>query len=88
MTMLLWGVRILILLLMIRFLLRLFRSRPARRAAAARAPRERLGGSLVRDPQCGTYVPRSRALTVGHGSTAHHFCSTGCRDAWAATQRS
>ena len=89
MSLLLWTLRILVLLLILRFLLRLFTARPA---PADRRPRgtrrqERLGGTLVRDPHCGTYVPASSAITVGRGNAVHHFCSAGCRDAWAAAHR-
>jgi YHS domain-containing protein len=38
---------------------------------------------LVRDPVCGTYVPRSRALTVGSGETTRYFCSEQCRETYA-----
>jgi hypothetical protein len=85
-----WAFRIILLLLIIRFLMRLFARRPV---AAGRPPRgphaaqERLGGTLVRDPHCGTYVPQTRALALGTGSSAVYFCSTGCRDAWAAVHR-
>jgi hypothetical protein len=84
-TLLLWVVRVLVLLALIRFVLRLVTSRTAPRQASrpsARVP-ERSGGVLVRDPQCGTYIPESRAVVVGQGAGALHFCSTACRDAWA-----
>jgi len=35
---------------------------------------------LVRDPVCGTYVIRAKALTVGHGDGTQYFCSEKCRD--------
>jgi uncharacterized protein len=35
---------------------------------------------LVRDPVCGTWVPKDAAVTlVAHGQT-HAFCSEACRD--------
>jgi hypothetical protein len=57
-----------------------------RRAPDGRGP-ERAGGALVRDPQCGTYVPQSRAIRVGSGADAVYFCSDGCRAAYTAAHR-
>ncbi|MBI2833289.1 MAG: hypothetical protein HYX76_02555 [Acidobacteria bacterium] len=48
---------------------------------ASGAPAEK-GIPLVRDPVCGTFVVRSRALTAGTGSDTHYFCSERCRDAF------
>jgi hypothetical protein len=48
---------------------------------------ERKGGTLVRDPNCGTYIPEARAITLGSGSHALHFCSAACRDAYTAAHR-
>ena len=83
---LLWILRILILLLVLRFVLQLVfgSAKPAtrRKRKTAKAP-ERLGGELVRDPQCGTYVPKARAITVGSGPETKYFCSTTCRDTYA-----
>ncbi|HVT46316.1 MAG TPA: hypothetical protein VHD57_00900 [Vicinamibacterales bacterium] len=84
MTLIVWIIRVLLLSLIIRIIVSAFTTRAPRRQAAARGrtPRERLGGRLVRDPQCGTYVVESNAVTVGSGATATHFCSKSCRDAW------
>lgn len=35
---------------------------------------------LVKDPQCGTYVPESSSVTATIGGETHHFCSEECRD--------
>lgn len=35
---------------------------------------------LVRDPICGTYVVRAKALTAGSGDQTQYFCSEKCRD--------
>ena len=87
MTVLLWIARLIVLLLVIRLVLRLItRARSAPRAQAFRRQTagERSGGALVRDPQCGTYVPQSRAIAVGSGDRALYFCSSRCRDEHAA----
>ncbi|MCC7010858.1 MAG: hypothetical protein IT184_18745 [Acidobacteria bacterium] len=78
---LLWAVRILIILLIVRIVLRWFAER---QIAATRRTRvsggERSGGQLVRDPQCGTFVAERLAVKAG----GHAFCSTTCRDQWLA----
>jgi YHS domain-containing protein len=35
---------------------------------------------LVKDPVCGTYVVRERALTLDAGKQTQYFCSERCRD--------
>jgi hypothetical protein len=83
-TLIIWIVRVLILSLIIRIVVSAFTTRAPRRQRSTRPrpPRERLGGRLVRDPQCGTYVVESNAVTVGSGSSTMHFCSKTCRDTW------
>ena len=96
MNLLSWIVRGLLLLLVIRMVTSaLFGSRPSQprssgpsRTASPSAPGERAGGTLVRDPQCGTYVPQTNAIRVGSGSEAQYFCSTTCRDAYRAAHSS
>ena len=91
-ALLIWAVRIVVLLLLIRLVLRfLSQAAGAGRAAGASAPRkkaERIGGALVRDPQCGTYVTRERAVTLGTGDGTQFFCSTACRDAFLQVKAS
>ena len=92
-----WIVEAVILTVVLNLVMRLFSGRPAARAggprpagprpAPGRASHERAGGALVRDPQCGTYVPQSRAIRVGSGTGAQYFCSDGCRAAYAAAHQ-
>ena len=35
---------------------------------------------LVRDPVCGTFVARDRAITTAIGGESRFFCSAACRD--------
>ena len=84
MTFAIWAFRIILILLIIRFLLNLFTRRPAARARRPARSQERLGGALVRDPHCGTYIPQTHAIAVGRGTSTVYFCSSGCRDAWTA----
>jgi hypothetical protein len=80
---LLWIVRVLVELFVLRLVLHAFVRQPVRAARRRPTPAERSGGVLVRDPQCGTYLPQTRAITLRQGSGLQHFCSTACRDAWA-----
>lgn len=36
--------------------------------------------SMVKDPQCGTYVAPELAISAGHRGKTLHFCSNRCRD--------
>jgi YHS domain-containing protein len=57
-----------------------------RRRAPSAGPQakrpERVGGTLVRDPQCGTYIPEASAVRLPSGDHTLYFCSTACRDAY------
>jgi hypothetical protein len=80
---LLWIVRVIIILIVLRLLVRLlFPALAGRRGPARPGRQERQGGELVRDPQCGTYVPRSRAVVVNGPGGPVYFCSTSCRDTY------
>jgi uncharacterized protein len=89
MRLIVWIVRALFLILFVRFVLSLLSAgrRMVSRPAPGRPVAERSGGTLVRDPQCGTYIPLSRAIRVGNGSAAHYFCSDGCRAAYLAAHQ-
>jgi hypothetical protein len=89
MSVILWLLRALVILLVIRLVVSFIRGtlvtsrqRVVRRGQAG-SP-ERIGGRLVQDPQCGTYIPEERAITYGRGDRAQHFCSEQCRDTWIA----
>jgi YHS domain-containing protein len=87
-----WIIRLVVGLFLIRLVLRAIfgDSRVQQRRGPAPAPPqpiERAGGALVRDPQCGTYIPQSSALTMRTGGETWHFCSAACRDAWTAARR-
>ena len=76
-----WIFRVLIFLLVLRLLLRLvFGTAFARRARQPRHVPERSGGELVRDPVCGTYIPKAGAFVTGKGEHTKYFCSIECRD--------
>jgi hypothetical protein len=87
-----WIVRIIVVL----FVLRLIQNFFAPNARPASPPRtggrstavERPGGQLVRDPQCGTYVPISTSVHLVAGPNTLYFCSVACRDAYRKAQSS
>ena len=42
---------------------------------------------LVRDPVCGVYVAEVLAIPLREGGELLHFCSTQCRDKYAANMQ-
>jgi hypothetical protein len=42
------------------------------------------GVPMERDPVCGTFVVRERAIALGAGDRRLYFCSTACRDKYRA----
>jgi YHS domain-containing protein len=40
--------------------------------------------AMVRDPVCGTFVVRERAVSLADGRAHVYFCSEKCRDAFRA----
>lgn len=42
-------------------------------------PRPQVGGVMVKDGICGTYIPREEALTEFRDGAEHYFCSDECR---------
>ena len=65
---LVWILRAVVVLFLIRLVLRALGIWQTTAAPPRQAPRprevERSGGTLVQDPQCGTYLPKSRALVA------------------------
>lgn len=47
----------------------------------------RQGAMLARDPVCGTYVDRSRAISARARGEVHYFCSEDCRAAYRQGRR-
>ena len=84
-----WLLRLILLIIIIRMAWRFLNdiiegaSGPGRRAAS---PPEK-SVPLVRDPVCGTFVVRARALTSGHGDDMQFFCSERCRTEYQGRRR-
>ena len=90
-----WILRIFVVLFIFRLIRNAMTPAPTRQApgggSAGRRPGgaiERQGGQLVRDPQCGTYVPMSSSVQMPNGKDALYFCSTECRDAYRRARSS
>ncbi len=82
-----WILRLILLLIVIRLLWRFIAGIiQGMSGTPARAPGATRGGDravpLVRDPVCGTYVVKAKALTSHAGGETHYFCSEDCREQW------
>ena len=42
---------------------------------------------LVRDPICGLYIPKERAIALRQGEQELHFCSVACRERYQGTRK-
>jgi YHS domain-containing protein len=77
-----WALRILLLLIVLRLVLRFVMGLLQGLAPAGRREATRRPVPLVRDPVCGTHIPRDRAITSGSGAEMRFFCSDKCRQAY------
>jgi YHS domain-containing protein len=83
-----WALRLLLFLMIIRLAWRFLAgvidglTPPAARGSGA-AKNTNKSVPLVRDPVCGTYVVRERALTLDTRHETQYFCSERCRDEYA-----
>ena len=82
-------VLLLLLRLALRFVLGLFQglSEPSGAAASGRRSTggpAKIAGELVKDPACGTYIPRESAIAVRVAGETRYYCSVTCRDKDAA----
>ena len=71
-------VRIVVVLLIVRFVLRFLAAVVQGYQGAPR--REPAATEMVRDRVCDTFLPRSRALVAVVDGREQHFCSPECRD--------
>lgn len=82
-----WVLRVIILILVVRALWQLLSGFIEGAAPPARSGRAEKAVPLVRDPVCGTYVARSRALSAGQGEATQYFCSERCRTEYVRSRR-
>lgn len=67
---------------LLKFVLRLMGA--ALNPARQKPPEAVAGGELKKDPVCGTFVSALTAPTKTVGGQTYYFCSTDCRDKFAA----
>ncbi len=82
-----WIIKILIVLIILRLVLRFVMGLVQGLAPEGQQRKGARAVPLVRDPVCGTYIPRNRALAAGSGDDQRFFCSEDCRRAWSARAR-
>jgi YHS domain-containing protein len=87
MRVLAWVMDAVIILMIVRAVIGMLKRRRTASPRADASPfggktQERIGGTLVRDPQCGTYIPEAGAIRVKEGGQTLYFCSPECRDAF------
>ncbi len=70
-----------LIILLVRALMRLTRG-IMQGAGYTRGGQQPPSVALVKDPICGVFVPRARALTAGAGDATQYFCSEKCRREW------
>ena len=69
---------------LLRGLLSGLRSRLPQTSGSAPPPPTRAGGTLYKDPVCGTYVSPDSGITQTIGGQTVYFCSAECRDKYLA----
>jgi YHS domain-containing protein len=62
----------------------LFKEEQAAKGPGGQATPKEVGGELLKDPVCGTYVSSNSAFKRTVGGKTHVFCSEKCRDQFAA----
>jgi YHS domain-containing protein len=82
-----WILRLLLLLIVVRLVWRFIAGvmdgmNPAPRSTGKNG-QKKPSVPLVKDPVCGTYIVRDRALTLDAGTQTQYFCSEACRDEYA-----
>jgi YHS domain-containing protein len=83
-----WILRLLLLLIVIRLLWRFIAgiiqglSGPPAGRPRSTADVASRAVPLVRDPVCGTFVVKAKALTSHAAGETQYFCSEDCRDQW------
>lgn len=73
-----WIVRFLVVMVLMRLAWKFLAGLAQGATARPQAPPTK-AVSLVRDPACGTYIDRGRAMTLGYKGETHYFCSEDCR---------
>lgn len=74
-------IRLLLLLIVLFLVYTVFQALRQMLTGPPRPPRQksREGEDMVRDPQCGLYLPRTDAIQATIRGEQRHFCSEECR---------
>ena len=93
-----WILNVIVLLLLLRLALRFVlgllqglygpteNTASGRRSGGAGGP-AKIAGELVKDPACGTYIPRDSAIAVRVAGETRYYCSEACRAKDAEARR-
>lgn len=83
---LLFGIFAFLIYTIVVTLLRILRS--GRRPGPSMPPEKSSSGEdMVKDPVCGTYVPKHDAIRQQHPGGAHYFCSSACAERFRKGQQ-
>lgn len=80
-----WLLRGVFLVLVLRFVWKFVSGLVAGVRGSGSGKRAVRGGSLERDPVCGTYVEPTRAMTARVSGKTYYFCSERCLQAFRKT---
>jgi YHS domain-containing protein len=75
-----WILRLVLVLIVVRLVWRFLAGVIDGLTPAAPRSTKKPSVPLVRDPVCGTYVVRAKALTIEAKGQTQYFCSERCRD--------
>ena len=84
-----WVLRLLLFLIVVRLVWRFLAgvidglTPPGAHSGSRGSGQKKPSVPLVRDPVCGKYVVRERALALDAGKETQYFCSEHCRDEYA-----
>jgi len=83
-----WVLRLILFLIIVRIIWRFLAGvidglTPPGAQGPGAASQKKKSVPLVRDPVCGKYVVRERALALNAGKETQYFCSEHCRDEYA-----
>jgi len=67
------------------WLLRSFlKSKPKKKASSQLSPK--IEDELVKDPMCGIYIPKQKAIRAKIGGKVYYFCSQRCKEEYTKQQ--
>ncbi len=67
------------------WLLRSFLKSKPKKKASSQLPSQ-IEDELVKDPMCGIYIPKQKAITAKIGGKVYYFCSQKCKEEYTKRQ--